>query len=136
MARLCSLRLLGSGLARADGCPVAPPRSGLSIKPPCNPKSVCRCISIAILLRTGSPNFKLHGIYIPGIYQVYTWYRPYIYDDIPQKIQMSYDRYILGIYLLCGECRIPGIYYVYTCHIACSSSILNEYYPLRDYSNS
>jgi hypothetical protein len=44
------LRLPGSGLALADGCPVAPPRFGLSINP-FNPKSVCRCISIAILLR-------------------------------------------------------------------------------------
>ena len=64
MARLCNLHSLESGLARADGCPVAPPRSGLSIQHPCRPKSVCRCISIAIQLRTRSLNFKLHGLYL------------------------------------------------------------------------
>jgi hypothetical protein len=62
-------------------------------------------ISIAILLRTGSPNLKLHGIYL-----VYTRY-------IAPKIQMSYDWYMLGIYLLYDKCRIPGNRLVYTMNI-------------------
>jgi hypothetical protein len=53
---------------------------------------VCCCISIAIMLRTGSSNFKMHGIY-----QVYTRYTP-------QKPQIFYVRYKLGIYLLYDIC--------------------------------
>jgi hypothetical protein len=48
--RLCHLCLLGSRLTLAAGCPMALPRSGLNIKHPLISKSVCRCISIAILL--------------------------------------------------------------------------------------
>ena len=59
--------------ARADGCPVGAPRAVMDIKHPGNPKSVCRCIPIAILRQRGSLGFKFCRNK-PGIYQVYTWY--------------------------------------------------------------
>ena len=62
VARHYHLRPLGSGLAQADGSPVAPPRSGLNIKHPGKPTPLRCCISSAILLRAGAFGFTDHII--------------------------------------------------------------------------
>jgi hypothetical protein len=76
--------------ARADGCPVGAPRAVMDIKHPGNPKSVCRCIPIAILRQRGSLGFKF-----AGINQVYTRCIPGICFEDSEKLYLVYTRYIL-----------------------------------------
>ena len=115
---------------RRDGCPVAPTRWVMHWhnKHPCNPNSVCRCISSAILLRAGAPGaacsqatshmtginchiwficldssrWHMTGIclYVPSIWQ-------HVVSSDMTGIWRSYD------YL----CHIPVIYLSYICHI-------------------
>ena len=78
------------GSARADGCQVGTPRALLNIKHPHNPKYVCHCIPITILLHPGAQDFKFECI--NQIYHVKVWY----YKHFDGKV---YAKYIQGIYL-------------------------------------
>jgi hypothetical protein len=79
-ARLCHLRPLGSGLARADGSQVAPPRSVLNINTLAI-QTLCAAAAIQALFGCGPgrPISKImsYETYIPHsavICQQYTWY--------------------------------------------------------------
>jgi hypothetical protein len=96
-ARLCHLRPLGSGLTRAERCPVALPPCVLKILHPCNPNPVCRYISSATLLRAGAAAER------PISKNLNLWY--------------ASDRYIPGIGLKHFRCHVSGIYLVYTTHV-------------------
>jgi hypothetical protein len=58
----------------------------MNIKHPCNPKPVCRCIAIALMLQDGSHDFNLAGINL-----VYSRFRPGV-DS--QSIFLVYPGYI------------------------------------------
>jgi hypothetical protein len=133
-ARLCHLCPLGSEQARADGSPVAPPRSGLNIKHPCNPKPVCRCISSAILLWAGAPNFKEH---FNIAYKIYSYHMSSIYMVYIHPISLSDVRYLLGIYhlydIMSHICHIPDIYLSYDklCHVTGGVCLVHARYTAQ-----
>ena len=94
---------------------------------PCNPKPLCRCISIAIVMQDGSQDFKCAGIKL-----VYTRFRPGLESKDLESILQVYTRYISFKFYSTREnvydwdIPIPGIYFASGCHIPGISQVYSS----------